>query len=71
MKDEDFEFLFINDGSKDNTLKIIKDLVKQDERVRFVSFSRNFGKNLSTFRILCTLAIHNIFKLYIIIISII
>ena len=44
MKDEDFEFLFINDGSKDNTLKIIKDLVKQDERVRFVSFSRNFGK---------------------------
>ena len=40
----DFEFIFINDGSKDNTLKIIKDLRKQDKRVRYVSFSRNFGK---------------------------
>ena len=44
MKNQDFEFLFINDGSKDNTLKIIKALSKEDERVRFISFSRNFGK---------------------------
>lgn len=40
----EFEFLFVNDGSKDNTLKILKDLAKKDERVRFISFSRNFGK---------------------------
>lgn len=40
----DFEFLFINDGSKDNTLKLIKELSKNDKRVRYISFSRNFGK---------------------------
>lgn len=44
MKKVDFEFLFINDGSKDNTLNILKELSKKDERVRFISFSRNFGK---------------------------
>lgn len=44
MKEQDFEFLFVNDGSKDNTLKILKELAKKDERVRFISFSRNFGK---------------------------
>ena len=44
MKEVDFEFIFINDGSKDNTLKIIKDLHKKDKRVRFISLSRNFGK---------------------------
>lgn len=44
MKKVDFEFLFINDGSKDNTLSILKRLSKKDERVRFISFSRNFGK---------------------------
>ncbi len=38
------EFLFVDDGSADNTLQIIKDLAKQDERVHYVSFSRNFGK---------------------------
>ena len=40
----DFEFLFINDGSKDRTLSIIKSYAKKDSRVRFISFSRNFGK---------------------------
>lgn len=44
MKNLDFEFLFINDGSKDKTLSILKDLSKKDSRVRFISFSRNFGK---------------------------
>ena len=39
-----FEFIFIDDGSKDKTLSIVKDLHKKDSRVRFVSFSRNFGK---------------------------
>ena len=40
----DFEYIFVNDGSKDKTLEIIKDYARQDSRVRFVSFSRNFGK---------------------------
>ena len=44
MKEQEFEFLFVNDGSKDNTLNILKDLAKKDDRVRFISFSRNFGK---------------------------
>lgn len=39
-----FEFLFINDGSSDKTLEEIRLLAKQDERVRYLSFSRNFGK---------------------------
>ncbi len=40
----DFEFEFIDDGSRDRTLSVIKDLRKKDERVHYVSFSRNFGK---------------------------
>lgn len=40
----EFEFIFIDDGSKDDTLAIAKNLHKQDKRVRFISFSRNFGK---------------------------
>ena len=44
MKETDFEFLFVNDGSEDKTLSILRDLSKKDDRVRFISFSRNFGK---------------------------
>ena len=44
MKDLNFEFIFVNDGSNDNSLAIIKSLRKKDKRVRYVSFSRNFGK---------------------------
>lgn len=44
MKETDFEFLFINDGSKDKTLEKLKFLAKKDKRVRYISFSRNFGK---------------------------
>ena len=44
MKKVDFEFIFVNDGSKDHTLDVARDLHKKDERVRYVSFSRNFGK---------------------------
>ncbi len=40
----DFEILFVNDGSKDNTLEIIKELRDKDKRVCFVNLSRNFGK---------------------------
>ena len=44
IENSEFEFLFINDGSKDKTLEELKKLSKQDERVRYISFSRNFGK---------------------------
>lgn len=40
----EFHILFINDGSRDTTLNIIKRLAKQDRRVQYLSLSRNFGK---------------------------
>lgn len=40
----EFEFIFVDDGSKDKTLSIARELHKQDARVRYISFSRNFGK---------------------------
>ena len=40
----EFEYIFVNDGSKDKTLEEIKELRKKDEKVRYISFSRNFGK---------------------------
>ena len=43
-KEGGFELLFINDGSKDKTLEVIKELASKDERVKYLSFSRNFGK---------------------------
>lgn len=44
MSDFDFEYLFVNDGSKDATLQQIKALAQTDRRVKYVSLSRNFGK---------------------------
>ena len=41
---EKFELVFVNDGSKDNTLSVLKSLAAQDKRVRVIDFSRNFGK---------------------------
>ena len=44
IKNYEFEILFINDGSKDNTLNIIKEYRNKDKRISYVDFSRNFGK---------------------------
>lgn len=44
-----FEFLFVNDGSKDRTLDILREAAKQDKRVRYISFSRNFGKEAAMY----------------------
>lgn len=43
-KKAEFEFVFVNDGSKDKTLEEFRKLAKKDKRVRYISFSRNFGK---------------------------
>lgn len=45
----EFEFLFVNDGSKDKTLENLRDLAKMDSRVRYISFSRNFGKEAAMY----------------------
>jgi len=46
-KSYDFEFFFVNDGSKDNTLEIIKDYAKNDSRIAYLNLSRNFGKEIA------------------------
>ncbi|NLK64113.1 MAG: glycosyltransferase family 2 protein [Tissierellia bacterium] len=40
----EFEIIFVNDGSSDNTLNILRNLQQRDSRVNYISFSRNFGK---------------------------
>ena len=49
MNEYDFQFIFVDDGSRDNTLDIMKKLAEKDERVVFLSFSRNFGKEAAMF----------------------
>lgn len=49
MKSFHFEFLFVDDGSIDHTLSILKTLSKEDQRVRYISFSRNFGKEAAMY----------------------
>ncbi len=44
-----FEILFVNDGSKDNTLNVIKELAKTDNTIKYISFSRNFGKEAAIY----------------------
>lgn len=48
-KDIDTEIIFVNDGSKDDTVREIKKLKQKDERVRMISFSRNFGKEAAIY----------------------
>ena len=45
----EIEYLFIDDGSSDGTLEVLRDLHKKDARVRYVSFSRNFGKEAALY----------------------
>lgn len=44
-----FEYLFIDDGSKDGTMQCIRELKEKDEKIRYVSFSRNFGKEAAIY----------------------
>ena len=50
---EAYELLFVNDGSKDETLSILKELSETDACVRYLSFSRNFGKESAMFAGFC------------------
>lgn len=47
MKKVKFELIFVNDGSKDRTLEILKEMAKEDKRVKYIDMSRNFGKEPS------------------------
>lgn len=49
LENVELELILVNDGSKDNTLKEFKELANRDERVKYISFSRNFGKEAAMF----------------------
>lgn len=45
----EFELIFIDDGSKDNTLNVLKGFAQKDDQIKYVSFSRNFGKEAAMY----------------------
>ena len=47
--DRNYEFIFVNDGSRDKTADIIRDLAANDKGVKYIFFSRNFGKEAAIF----------------------
>lgn len=53
MSEYDFEFLFVDDGSKDKTLLMLKAFAKEDERVKYIAFSKNFGKEAAMYAGFC------------------
>lgn len=53
MSNYNFEMLFIDDGSKDKTLEILQGFANEDERVKYIAFSRNFGKEAAMYAGFC------------------
>lgn len=49
LKELHFELIFVNDGSKDKTLEVLKEYHQKDKRVKYISFSRNFGKEAAMY----------------------
>ena len=53
MSEQEFEFLLIDDGSRDATLSLLREIAKTDDRVIYISFSRNFGKEAAMYAGFC------------------
>ena len=51
--DADYEICLVNDGSKDNTLQVMKQLSEKDKHITYLSFSRNFGKESAMYAGIC------------------
>jgi Glycosyltransferases involved in cell wall biogenesis len=49
LKEFVFEIILVDDGSRDNTLSVMRDISAKDERVKYISFSRNFGKEAAMY----------------------
>ncbi len=49
LKEYDLEVIFVNDGSKDRTIETVKEFAAKDSRVKYISFSRNFGKEAAIY----------------------
>ena len=49
LKELNFELIFVNDGSSDKTLEVLKEYHQKDKRVKYLSFSRNFGKEAAMY----------------------
>lgn len=49
MPEVEFEFILVNDGSKDKTVEVMRDLRRKDQRIRYISFARNFGKEAAIY----------------------
>ena len=54
LSEYDMEFIFVDDGSRDGTLRVLKQLSSEDSRIKYISFSKNFGKESAMYAGLCT-----------------
>ncbi len=53
LPEYEFEVLLVNDGSRDRTLEVMRELAQKDPRIRYLSFSRNFGKEAAMYAGFC------------------
>ena len=53
MMNREYEIILVNDGSKDRTLELMKELAVRDSHVIYISFSRNFGKEAAMYAGFC------------------
>lgn len=53
MPEQSYELVLVNDGSTDNTLKVMRELASKDSHIKYLSFSRNFGKESAMYAGFC------------------